>query len=369
MNTPFKGAQVVLANGAPLEDLRFGKNGGRALDTRTGEFNAGSTKELVHALDQLMQAHASGQIRQAVASDEGYVAQTSVQQREARVEALAAAINDPVKWEALGSGIARKIYEQADRSGFLRRLSVPNVLKGGDVARVPMPIHEVMAVVATSASQIGYQTVRNKVFKPDEFEITANVRVEALDLEQINGDLLEEAYNQGLESIMTQEDRLWKEAADLTVGVINPLEFIVGELTTKNIGNLRQSVARWNLPTATMLIANDFWADIIGSNDFATFFDPITKYDLALNGQIGTLTGMTLITDAFRQQNQKVLNPGEIYVVASPENHASYTTRGGIRSTPTTGANDGSTARGWLLSNPFSFVLANSRSVGKGQRI
>jgi hypothetical protein len=226
-----------------------------------------------------------------------------------------------------------------------------------------------LAIVATSASNIGYQTIRQRVFTPDEFEIQANVRVENLDLEQVNGDLLDKAYNQGLESIMVKEDLIWKTSADLTVGTFNDLEYIAGELTTRNLGNLRQAVARWNLPATTVIMSNDYWADVIGSNDFATFLDPISKYDLLMSGQLGTLVGLNIITDAFRQPNQKVLNPGEIYVVASPENHAAYSTRGGVRSRPTDGANDGNSTRGWFMTSPFSFVLANARSVVKGKRM
>jgi len=73
--------------------------------------------------------------------------------------------------------------------------------------------------------------------------------------------------------------------------------------------------------------------------------------------------------DAFRQPNQKVLNAGEIYVVSDPQNHGSYSTRGGIQSTPTSGADMGNSTRGWFMTEPFSLVLANPRSVVKGKRI
>lgn len=362
---PFQGARMVLASGDPITELKFGKSNQNALDSRTGEFNAYDKKDLVNAISNLMQAHASGQIVEASAE------MTPTEIAEQRREVLANALNDDTgaAWAALGSGLARQINEQADREGFLRRIAQGQTLRQGEVPRVPMPAHDSIAIVATSASSTGYQTIRQRVFTPDEFEIQANVRVENLDIEQVNGDLLEHAYNDGLQAMMVQEDRLWKQSADMTVGVVNDLEYIAGELTTKNLGNLRQAVARWNLPVTTAIISNDYWADIIGSNDFATFLDPITKYDLALNGQIGTLVGMKLITDAFRQPNQKVLAPGEIYVVASAENHAAYSTRGGIRSTPTTGANQGNSTRGWFMTQPFSFVLANSRSVAKGKRV
>lgn len=356
-------AKFVLKDGSPLADLKFGKSNQRMLDSTSGEFNATSQKDLLMQINNLMMAVASGEVVQESVS--------AVDESNARRQLLAEAVADTTgaKWASLGAGLAQQINEMADRQGFLRRIMVANTLRTGEVARIPMPSHDAMAVVATAANSIGYQTIRQRVFTPAEFEILADVRVESLDLEQVSGDLLEHAYNDGLNAIMVTEDRLWKKMADATVGTINPLEYIAGELTTKNLGRLRQAVAGWNLPAVTCIIANDFWSDIIGSNDFATFLDPITKYDLALNGQLGTMVGMNLITDAFRQPNQKVLDQGEIYVVASPENHGAYTTRGGIRSTPTTGANQGNSTRGWFMASPFSASLTNVRSVAKGKRV
>jgi len=368
MKQHIQNARMVLANGDPIEALRFGNSNQMALSSATGEFNAYDKKDLARSIGELMTAFASGQI---VHSENAPMEATAAQLREARREALSEALADSTgsKWMALGSGLARQIDEQVERQGFLRNIAVGNTLRQGEIARIPMPTHDALAVVATSSANVGFQTIRNRVFTPQEFEIIANVRVESLDLEQVSGDLLEFAYNQGLEQIMTKEDQIWKASADKTVGVVNPLELIAGELTPKNLGKLRQAVAQHNLPTNTAIIANDYWADIIGSNDFATMLDPITKYDLVMNGQLGTLVGMNLITDAFRQPNQKVLNPGEIYIVSDASNHAAYTTRGGIRSQPTSGADQGSTNRGWLMSEPFSFILANARSVAKGSRI
>lgn len=360
MHNQLKGARMVLNNGAPLEELRFGKSRELALSSSTGEFNAYDKQDLMKQISNLMVAVASGQVVQE---------QTPQEVVAHRREILAEALQDSAKWQALGANIAQQIYDQADRDGFLRKLAVGNTLRQGEVQRVPMPAHDAIAVVATGAAGVGYQNIRQRVFQPDEFEIIANVRVSTLDLEQVNGDLLEHAYNDGLQSIMVQEDRLWKKAADQTVGITNDIEYIAGELTTKNLGRLRRQVAQWNLPAATAIIANDYWEDIIGSNDFATFLDPITKYDLALNGQLGTLVGLQLITDAFRQPNQKVLNPGEIYIVSDPRNHGAYSTRGGIRSEPANNTHEGSTSKGWLLSEPFSFILANARSVAKGRRL
>ena len=364
----YAGATLTLRNGDPIEELKFGKSKEYALSSSTGEFNANDKKELLRSISSLMKA-VDGQ--EIVPSQQTMTARERQLAKEERREVLDSAFNDTSgqQWAALGASIAEQINEQNNREGFLRRVSMGNTLKQGEIARVPMPSQDAIAVVATSSVAVGYQAIRNKMFQPDEFEIIANVRVEQLEIEQVSSDILDNAYNQGLESIMVTEDKLWKKAADEIIGVVNPLEYIAGPLTTQILGQLRQSVAEWNLPVTTAIIANDFWADIIGSNDFATFLDPITKYDLALNGSLGTLVGMNLITDAFRQPQLKVLNRGELYILAAPENHASYTDRGGVRSTPTDGANLGQTNKGFLLSELFSFVLANARSISKGQRV
>lgn len=369
-NHAFSGAQLVLANGNPIEELRFGNSNQRALSASTGEFNANDTKELVQSISKMMQAMSSGQIvpqyQSAIASSEENT--RAVQDRR---EVIAAAYNDATgeKWAALGASIALQLQEARNREGFMRRVCVGQSLKQGDIPRVNMPAWDSVAVVATSSSNVGYQVIRNKMFYPSEFEINANLRVEQLEIEQVSGDLLEDVYNQGLDAIMVQEDRLWKQAADASVGVVNPLNYIGGQLTPTILASIRQSVTDWNLPATTAIIANDFWTDITGNPDFSAMLDPVTKYDLVMHGYLGTLVGLQLLTDAFRQPTQKVLNRGEIYVVGSPENHGAYTDRGGVRSTPTSGADQGNTSKGWLLSEMFSFILANPRSVAKGRRI
>lgn len=368
MTSPYQKAILTLKNGDPIEALKFGKSNQLALSSNTGEFNAYDKKDLIHSLTQLMASVSSQQIvpkNQSMSSSERAVV------AEQRRELLASAFADTSGqiWASIGANMAEAINEQANRDGFMRRLCMGTTLKQGEIARIPMPSQDAVAVVATSSSSVGYQIIRNKMFQPEEFEVLANVRVEALEIEQVSSDILDNAYTQGLESIMVAEDRLWKKAADEITGIVNPLEYISGPLTTKILGQLRQAVTDWNLPATSAVISNDLWSDVTGSADFAQFLDPVTKYDLALNGTLGTLVGLNLITDGFRQRQLKVLGRGELYVVSSPEYHGAYTDRGGVRSIATDGANQGNTSRGFLLSEMLSFVLTNPRSVSSARRI
>ena len=84
---------------------------------------------------------------------------------------------------------------------------------------------------------------------------------------------------------------------------------------------------------------------------------------------LASLGGMTLLTDGFRQPNQKVLERGDIYVFTTPEHLGCFSDRGGTRSQPSSGVDSGSTSRGWLLSEIISLVLANPRGVTRGRRV
>lgn len=54
-----------------------------------------------------------------------------------------------------------------------------------------------------------------------------------------------------------------------------------------------------------MLLHNSAWATIIGSAAWANILDPITNYDLALDGKLGKALGCDLITDGFMTPHLK----------------------------------------------------------------
>lgn len=354
--------QMVTRSGQPLA----GANLGNVSISSNGEINAYDKAQALVAAQQLQSMSANGEIVKAEQ------AMTTAERRkltEARQQYISEASSSDQAWQSMGSDLAEQIDEQADRQSFMRRICQGQVLGQGEFPRVPMEQNISEAVVASGETEMGYQRLTTKVFNPVEFEIKGNVRVSQLDLDQLSPDLLDRAFNDGLNAIMVKEDRIWKQAVDKAVGMVNPLNGIQGALTPRILSELRTAVTDWNIPASTAILSNSFWNDINGDDSWATMLDPITRHDLVLNGQIATLQGMTLITDGFRPSNLKVLEKDEIYVVADPQYHAAYSTRGGVRSMPTDGANSGTTDKGWLMSETISFVLANMRSVAKGKRI
>jgi hypothetical protein len=364
---PYAGA-TVLKNGSPIEGLKFGTSNSHALDERTGEINAWDKKDAMRSISEMMAMANRGELVQRSTS---LSAKQRAEELATRQEVLSAALVDPALWTALGASMATQIEEQRDRQGFMRRVLVGNSIKQGDVARITMETHDATAIVATSSANVAHQIIRTNggAIPVSEFEIIANLRVENIDLQQVGGDLLDRCYNQGVQATMVAEDRLVKKAFDESVGIRNAITYIAGNLTPQVLATLQQQVSGWGLPAVAALIANDYWADISGDAAFGQFLDPITKYDLVLNGRISMLGGMELITDAFRNVNQKVLNKGEIYVLTSPENLGGYTDRGGITAVPTSGSDAGNTTRGWMLSEVLGLMVANAKGVAVAKRV
>lgn len=360
-----RNAKVVLRDGAPIEDLRI--NGQTVLSASTGEVNAYNNKDLMNQISNLLREAQNGNM----VSVSGDMAGLTPQQRsDLNREVMQEAVADPTgkKWASLGSSIVDTIEDRAERAGLLRKVCKGSTIRAGEVPRIELKSHMAEAIIATSPTNMGYRHLRGKVYTPDEFELKSNIRVTQMDLNQISGDLLDRAQQDGYGSIMVAEDRIWKQACDRSVGLANPITYIHGDLTPRLLSTLKQQVADWPLPVTSAVMAADYWNDIIGNAEFVTALDPVSKYDLLITGKLGTLLGMDLTTDGFRAPEHRVLQKGEIYVVADQDYHAVYTTRGGIQSTPTSGADQGNTDRGWLLSSTFSFTLANARSVSKAIR-
>lgn len=356
-------AQFVTATGESLPgNLQL--QGSQPGINAQGEINASNVVDALGQIDKLMKMAASGQVQRKNTK-------ITREESEQRRQILHSAYMDASgkQWEMLGASIAEEIRGQADREGFMRRVLVGNPLDQGQVPRVPVRDNNAVAVVATSSATVEYQQLRSKVLTPAEFSLIANLYVENIDIQQVSGDILERTYNEGVEAIMTGEDRLWKMGADATAGIENNVVYIGSSLTPSILAQVRSGVTNWNIPATTMLLANDLWNDIIGNSDFHSLMDPVHRYDLVLNGQIGSMLGMELITDAFRSPSQKVLEQGELYAVGAPEHHGSYTDRGGVVPTPVDGAGNGNATKGWFLQELMSLVIANPRSVSIGRRL
>lgn len=358
-----KGAVVaVTADGRQVTDL--------PMFSASGELQAHSRKEALSMGQRYMDMMARGEI--VLVNEESVssmpASMSAADRRRLGNETVLEAIRDPNKWASLGSSIVARVEDRAERSGLMRNLFQGSTLRQGEIARVELKQHICHAVVAAGPTDLGYQILRGKVFNPSEFELKSDVRVPVIDVHQIAGDLLGRAERDAHQSIVVKEDRLMMDAVKMAVGRGNPLTMLYDKLLPGHLAVMRDNIDSWNIPVGGTVLSSDFWADMIGSSVWMEALEPVTRYELLSTGRLATLLGMDLITDGFRDPTQRVLERGSLFTFSTPEYLGAYTTRGGATAEPTTGANDGNTDKGWLVSEILSLVLANARSISMAQR-
>lgn len=331
---------------------------------RGGDINASSKKDLLQSLSALLNhTETTGDV---------FVTEAQAVEQEkmtkSRKAAVLAAFDSPTSHRELGQVLANELYISANKQGFSRRFLKRQDLSQGQFPIVQMRMKNVVAQIASGPVRTETQFIRDNWFTPPEFYINARPFIEKRDIERSNTDVLEEKYIESLEGIMVQEDRTWRLLSLQIQGIANEATTIVGNLTPTALANLRILVTKWNVPAAYCFVASDLWADITGDPGFQALIDPVSKHELLVQGFLGNILGMTMMTDGYRHPTHHVLNVGEIFVVGEADFHGQYTDRGGIESQPIDGTVEKIPGRGWFMSETLSMVVTNPRSVAYAVR-
>lgn len=320
-----------------------------------GELNASSKKDLLEQQRKFLTAASQGNMLTVTSS-------------ESR-ELVQAAFNDKDAHRLLGEKISDALYITANRQGFMRKYLAKIDVQQGSVPRFPLRTKNVTASWSVSPTQVGTQITRDKWFTPPELVVVARPFIPQVELNQSSGDVLQEKYIESVEATMVAEDRLYYGQLNAMVGVDNNLTIVSGQLTPYSLMTVVTNVTRWGLKGAHLLMATDLWQDIVGNSDFFTAIDPVARHELLLTGELGTLYGMTITSDAFRHPEHKVMAQGEFFVISDAMNHGAYSDRGGIQSTPIDISMERIPGRGFVMHESLAVCVANSRSFAKGYRL
>lgn len=346
----------------------FRPRGGERLVGAGGEINASSKQDLLFQIKSLLDGVRGGEVArteaETMSSDER---RAVIAERQAVLED---AINDKTgeKWLALGETVSEEIYEALGREGFTRKLLGFKPIKRGDIARIAIRKKDVLAYyIAHSSPTVVASYVRQNYINPPDAYLVANVKIDNLELELADTDLLEHKYNDGLEQILRQEDLRTKALFDAASTAYNDLVYF-NAFTPSVFQSLRTQISRWTIPCAHALIAIDLYNDILTDTEFASFYDPVSKHQLIMEGVLGSFFGVTLLTDGFRYETLQVLNPGEIYMVGTPKAVGVVMERKPLTVENTVGAPLGQSWKGWYFEQIQSQVVANARAVARGQR-
>lgn len=343
-------------------EYRIGDRKERAVG-HNGELNASSKKDLWNQVMAFTSAASSGQV----------ITASEAEKREAitarNKQLLLAARNDPQAHRLLGEKMSDSLYITGNREGFARMLLTKVDVQQGSVPRFPVRMKNVTAMVSTSPTKVQSQIVRDKWLTPPEVQLIARPFVPENEINQSQGDVLAEKFVEAQEAMMVTEDRLLTAMANRYVGLDNNLTILTGQLTPYTLMQVANNVSRWGLKTPYCLMASDFLQDFIGNQDFYTAMDPVARHELLLTGQLAVAYGMTVISDAYRHPEHKVLNRGEFFVFSDALNLGAYSDRGAIKSDPITILEEKVAGRGWVMTESWASALTGGRAVAKGIRV
>ena len=328
--------------------------------TASGDFNASSNKDLINQIGKIIASY----------NPQAAITASSNDRRVERANVLAEAMADRTgqSMQMVGEALAAEINETSNREGFARRILEYREVPQGASNEVVVKTKDVVGFIATSASAVTPTEIRQRRIILPEFHLNGYILIDTAEIGRGSGDLLEEKFEEGLEAIMVQEDRLWKRMAD-SASVVRNTNLSFATFTPAVFARLIDQVSRWGIPATGCLFSSSLWQDIIANGDFAGVLDPVTKWELLQEGFLGSMYGVEMITDNFRQQNLKVLNPGEVYITGAPVNHGVITVRGNVTSEPINKFSEGESKRGWFLDQLTSLIVANALSVAKGSKV
>lgn len=360
---------IASSNYTPVIASARGRNSNEALANAAGEINAGNTNELLSRILEIASRVQTGEF------DNGAAEVASVASPAERNQILRDAIADKSgrAWMELANGIAAEITDTVARQGFMRQFLVRGDVAQGSIPRIRVRHRNALAVAATGPSVVAAQSIRDSYLYPAEFSVIARPTVEDREMHQGSGDLLAEKHMEALEHIMVVEDRTFLNLIDQAAPLYNTTQLWSGGLTPAVISAAQYQVSSWSVPVSTMLMSIDLLQDMQSGAGFTSgnsggFFDPVSRLEIIMTGRLGTLLGMQLMTDGFRNSRLRVLNSGTFYIMTDPTLLGAYTDRGPVESEPVTPGMTGSTQRGFFMKELISQAVGNAYGVAAARR-
>lgn len=328
-----------------------------------GEFNASSMAEGIKAMAAFVDMVRNGQVKKHVESQ-----LTPAQQKEVLAKAVTAGVGSDA-YIAVGEALSAQVNETLGRDGFSRKFMQFRPMSYGETFKVRLRKRDTLAFVTTSNPNVIASVARQPYAYPDMFSLTANVDIEKTELAQDTGDLLQDRYEDALEAILCAEDRVFLKMANEASQVFNP-NFAFTDFTPTVASKMQTAIqSNGGIPVTQMLISYDIWNDIKSNPEFTAWFSEIAKHELVMEGQLGTLMGMNIVTDGYRIPTLRVLPDNTVYMFGAPETLGVIGQWGDLSVDSTNKANMGQARVGWFICGIEGMCLGNARACVKGERL
>ncbi len=328
---------------------------GRMTDAN-GDINAYDKKDLLNKISALAEMGQNGQLQASSEED-----------RAERHNLVKAAFHSKGDQMAIAAEVfADDVWETLNRQGFTETLLARKDIADGTDNRVKKRRKDVTAFQAINDGEGIAQIIEQAYVYPQDYYLQCQVLIEEKELAQAGPELMDEKFQDAMEAILVRQDRILRKLMLATAGSFNaPISF--ANFTPQVMSSLRTQVSSNGLRAANMVVAFDIWDDMLTDPSFTSFWEPVHKYQLIMEGQLGSVLGMNIITDGFRYETLKVLEPGEVFVTGSPVTLGSRGVRRKVEGTEINQYNLGAPRRGFYLRGIESCHVED-RAVSYGVR-
>lgn len=330
-----------------------------------GEYNAYNKEDLIQTVATIVEALHQGTLKQEAVVPE--------EDRAAANRLVQAALSDRHlkggAFERLGQVFADMISETMGRQGFSDKILARVDTEERGTPRVEIDQHDVQTWHMTSAGAVTESVSRPKFIYPEAYWLATQLLIDEEDLFFAGSQFLERKYNAALAATMVREDNVTRFLLDLAAPIANDL-ISFGAFTPTVFATLRDQVWRWGLQAPHCIMAVDLQRDIFADTDWHNIYSPVEKHVIMTEGKLGNIGDVEIFTDGFRYDTLKVLEEGEIYLLAAPATLGAKLPLRPMESEPISKhAVDGSPRRGWWLGAYQATLIGNSKGVSKGVKL
>jgi hypothetical protein len=277
---------------------------------------------------------------------------------EDRRKVLAAAMKDPQGFAILGQELLLPIKDIIDYEGWARKVYRVRPLAQGEFFRMAKDVRATAWIIGQDGQGIESR-IHGKFVQPSEFKLGSFPTVDIEDIYTMNYDVLDRA-----QEIELEEDKRARALLEVSSTQVNTA-VLFGTLGVAAFEDVRYQVERHRLVVEKFLINRQELSDIVKTMSAAV--DPVTERELILAGYIGSFLNARIITAAGTGV-EEVVPRGTFYAVTGPEYLGEMGIRVELFSEPFNMFSQQRLVKGWAFAEIVGFVVANPRSVAKGNK-
>lgn len=359
-------AAAIAGPDGTLNPPRFGTPRGTAPRNSQRMFDKHGQLNAVDRADALQQiAYLLQNVTRTAAMQDFRQQAPSREEKQARMEVLAAAMQDPSGegFAIVGQELLLPIKDIVDYEGWARKVYRTRPLAQAELFRIAKDVRATAWVVGQDGQSIESR-LGGKYIQPNEFKITSFPTVDIEDIYQMNYDVLDRAQDTARQEIEVEEDKRGLALLDRAARTVNATT-VYATLGIAALEDVRFQVERHRLIVEKFLIARAELSDIVKTMSAAV--DPVTERELLLAGYIGNVLNAQIITSAGTGV-EEVIPAGTFYAVTGSEYLGEMGIRIELFSEPFNMYADKRLVKGWAFGEMVGYGIPNARAAAKGQK-